>query len=448
MVPRNINHPPLEGGSKFIERSEEEFRGGDLSHRVPSPNPASPFGLRRVRPSLKGSVLATLALAAIAITTAAIAAPSLDVAMGKRLFERNWISAPSSTKSDDGLGPLYDATSCASCHALNPKTTSDQESLPPGLVLRLGNGRGETDAVYGAQLQTRGVAGQVPEASPDIGWGDKDGLRVLSVKPAKLAYGPLHRDTRISPRRAPPLNGIGLLSRVPDSEILKNADSEDANHDGVAGHVPWIMKDGKRTLGRFGWKAASPDLPSQIAAAFSRDIGLSTKLRSDAWGDCTVAERACRAGPHGAESGQPEVPDALFDLIAGYVASLPAPQPPKAAPGEKLFAATGCEACHKTLHLADGTPVRAYTDLLLHDMGADLGDAIEEGPGEPWFWRTAPLWDVATSLRLGGLLHDGRARDVAEAIEWHEGEALSARGRFRALPASDRAALVAFVSGL
>jgi CxxC motif-containing protein (DUF1111 family) len=315
-------------------------------------------------------------------------------------------------------------------------------------VIRLGNARGETDPIYGAQLQTRGVAGEVPEASPDIGWGEKDGLRIVTLKPDKLGYGALAKDTRLSPRRAPSLKGVGLLARVPEREILKNADSEDANHDGIAGRLPWVTVGGKRVLGRFGWKAASPDLPSQVAAAFSRDIGLSTRLRPEPWGDCTPAERVCRDGPHGSANGEPEVPDALLDLIVAYVASLPPPQQPKAVLGEKLFAAAGCEACHATLHLADGTPVRAYTDLLLHDMGAGLGDGIEEGPGEPWFWRTAPLWDVANSLKLGGLLHDGRARNVTEAIEWHEGEAMGARARFRALSPPDQATLVAFVSGL
>jgi CxxC motif-containing protein (DUF1111 family) len=389
-----------------------------------------------------------LAAAAIAMATAAIAAPSLDVAMGQRLFERNWVSAPSSTKYDDGLGPLYDATSCSACHVLTPKTQADEESLPPGLVIRLGNARGETDPVYGAQLQTKGVAGQVPEASPEIGWGEKDGLRIVTVKPGKLGYGPLAPDTRMSLRRAPSLKGIGLLARVPDHEILKNADSEDANHDGIAGRAAWVIVDGKRRLGRFGWKSASPDLPSQIAAALSRDIGISTNLRPEPWGDCTAAQRACRAGPHGAAKGDPEIPEALLDLVVAYVGSLSAPPPPKDTLGQKLFADAGCSACHLTLHLADGTPVRAYTDLLLHDMGAGLGDGIEEGAGEPWFWRTAPLWDVATTLKLGGLLHDGRARNVAEAVQWHDGEAASARAHFRALSPSDKAALVTFVSGL
>jgi CxxC motif-containing protein (DUF1111 family) len=389
-------------------------------------------------------------IAAFLVVAAApcFAAGSLDLAIGKRLFERNWVSAPSSTKSDDGLGPLYDAPSCAACHVLNPSGEVDETSTPPGLIIRLGDAKGTGDPVYGAQLQTRGVAGAIPEANPDIQWTEKNGRREPMVTLHSLGYGPLVRDTRISLRRAPSLKGVGLLAQVPQSEILSRADTGDANHDGVAGRPGWVTVDGKRVLGRFGWKATQPDIAAQTAMAFSRDIGLSTRLHPEDWGDCTEAERACRAGPHGGDKGKPEVADEILDMVANYVAAIPPPPPAKSRAGERLFADTGCAACHATLHLADGRPVAAYTDLLLHDLGAGLGDGIEEGGADSWFWRTAPLWDVATSLKLGGLLHDGRARNVAEAIEWHDGEAASAVARFRALTPSDKAALVAFVSGL
>jgi CxxC motif-containing protein (DUF1111 family) len=391
-------------------------------------------------------------IAALGLAAAAplLTGASLDLAIGKHLFERNWVSAPSSTKSDDGLGPLYDAMSCAACHTSNPRDRASESALPAGMVIRLGNGRGEGDPVYGVQLQTHGVAGQVPEAAPAIQWTGKGDLRIPTIVPGSLGYGPLAKDTRLSLRRAPSLKGAGLLAQIPESEILSRADSEDADHDGIAGRVPWVTIDGKRVLGRFGWKATQPDLPAQVAAAFSRDIGLSTRLRPEPWGDCTAAERACRAGPHGSEDGAPEVADPLFDLIVGYVAALspPQPAPAKFAAGKTLFVSIGCAVCHATLHLANGKPVPAYTDLLLHDMGGELGDGIEEGSADSWFWRTAPLWDVAGSLKTGGLLHDGRAGDVTEAIEWHGGEARGTRDRFRALTQSDKAALVAFVSGL
>ena len=392
--------------------------------------------------------MALLTVATVAMAGAAVAAPSLDLAIGKRLFERNWVSAPSSTKSDDGLGPLYDAPSCASCHVANPSGAVDETSTPPGMVVRLGNARGTGDPVYGSQLQTRGVAGQTPEANPDIRWATKAGLRIATITPYHLGYGALAKDTRMALRRAPAIKGAGLLAQIPDSEILTRADPDDANHDGIAGRAPWLMVGGKRVLGRFGWKATEPDLAAQTANAFSRDIGLSSRLDPDPSGDCTQAERACRAGPHGAEAGGYEVADPILDMVAQYVASLPAPPPAKPGPGAGLFARTGCAACHATLRLADGTPVGAYTDLLLHDLGPGLNDGIGEGAAGPGLWRTAPLWDVAGSLKIGGLLHDGRARNVAEAVEWHGGEAASARTRFRALTPSDKTALVAFVSGL
>jgi CxxC motif-containing protein (DUF1111 family) len=389
-------------------------------------------------------------IAAFALAGAAplLTAASLDVAVGKKLFERNWVSAPSSTQSDDGLGPLYDAPSCVSCHAASPSAEIDETSTPPGMVIRLGNANGTGDPVYGYQLQTRAVAGRIPEGNPDIQWTQKNGPRVATVTLHNLGYGALAKGTRVALRRAPSLKGVGLLAQIPDSEILKGADSEDANRDGIAGRVPWLSVNGKRVLGRFGWRATQPDLVAQTAMAFSRDIGLSTRLHPEPWGDCTPVERDCRTGPHGGNVDQPEVADAMLDLIAAYVASLPPPAPTKPNAGEKILTQIGCTACHATLHLANGRPVPAYTDLLLHDMGGGLRDGIEEGAAGSGFWRTAPLWDVAGSLKIGGLLHDGRARNVTEAVEWHDGEARAARVRFRALSASDKAALVAFVSGM
>jgi CxxC motif-containing protein (DUF1111 family) len=389
-------------------------------------------------------------IAASALVAAAplLTAASLDIAIGKKLFERNWVSAPSSTKSDDGLGPLYDAPSCAACHAANPTAEVDDTSTPPGMVIRLGNANGTGDPVYGYQLQTRAVAGQIPEANPDIQWTVKGMLRTGTVTLYHAGYGPMAKDTRIGLRRAPSIKGVGLLAQIPQSEIERQAQAEQAHHDGVAGRVPWLGSGNQRLLGRFGWKATQPDLAAQTAMAFARDIGLSTRLHPEPWGDCTPLQRACRAGPHGAENGEPEVADVMLDMVVAYVGSLPPPVAAKKGPGEALFAQTGCTACHATLHLADGRPVPAYTDLLLHDLGPGLNDGIREGAAEPGVWRTAPLWDVAGSLKIGGLLHDGRARDVAEAVEWHAGEASFARARFRDLPSQDKAALVAFVSGL
>ncbi|MSP93689.1 MAG: hypothetical protein EXR00_00325 [Alphaproteobacteria bacterium] len=390
----------------------------------------------------------TLALLAAAAPAMALGA-SLDAVVGRALFERNWVSAPSSTQSDDGLGPLYDAPSCASCHQQRPPEDFDETTVQPGTIIRLGNARGAGDPAYGNQLQTRGVSGQTPEANPDIVWNVKDGRRAASITLYSQGFGALAQDTKMALRRAPVLDGTGLLAQVPESEILKQAQAQKrkGNGIGIAGELPWVTVNGKRVLGRFGWRATSLDLKAQIAMAFSRDIGLSTKAHPDPFGDCTARETACRAGPHGAKTGEVEIPDSMIDLIVKHLESLE-PAAPKQNAAEALFNRTGCAECHATLHLADGTPVKAYTDLLLHRLGPELDDGIGEGAAAPGQWRTAPLWNVAKSLKIGGLLHDGRARSVAEAVEWHGGEAAPARARFKALNAADREALAAFVSGL
>lgn len=383
----------------------------------------------------------------VLISAAPAFAASLDAEIGRRLFERVWVSAPSSTQSNDGLGPLYDAPSCASCHRQRPLEELDDTTVPPGTVVRLGNAEGLADPVYGHQLQTRAVAGHKPEANPDITWTNLSGLRTAAITLYGQNYGALATDTKLALRRALVLDGVGLLAQIPESEILKRADPSDADGDGIKGRAAWLTVDNKQTLGRFGWKASEPALASQVSKAFSIDIGMSTSLFSAAWGDCSEAQTECRKGPHGGDDATPEIAPALVGAIMEFL-SLQIPRKSAAHEGQAQFQRAGCGACHVSLSLADGTPVPAYTDLLLHDMGEALNDGIKEGAGEGGLWRTAPLWNTEKSLEIGGLLHDGRARSIEEAIEWHDGEAAASRAKFRALRPEDRAALAAFVRGL
>ena len=386
-------------------------------------------------------------IAALVPSTAT--ASSLDAEMGKALFERQWVAAPSSTQSDDGLGPIYDARSCSACHAGGGAgRLLPQPIFGEGIVVRLGDAHGAPDPIYGFQLQTKALPGQMPEGTPQLTWRKRDGLRVPTLTIGKLNFGPLAHGKHASLRRAPSLFGIGLLARVPDSEILAQADREKSS--GVSGKPAWLINGkGGRRLGRFGWKAVQPNLVGQVGSALSRDIGLSSAEFPDAWGECSAIEKACRAGPHGAKSGEVEVPDRLRDLIVAYLNSLPPPQPNSPAPrGQVLFDRIGCAACHATLKTGNGKPLAAYTDLLLHDMGTGLNDGIGEGAAKPGEWRTAPLWGLREKMAASGLLHDGRARNVAEAIRWHGGQAKPAHARFDALTKSEKADLLKFVEGL
>ncbi|MDR4308717.1 c-type cytochrome [Chelatococcus sambhunathii] len=382
--------------------------------------------------------------------TAPASARDLDSAIGKAVFDRLWVQAPASTKSADGLGPLFAARSCASCHAGSGGRTTfrlgrDDPAEHPGLVIRLGAADGRPDPTYGAQLQPEGFGKAPGEGRVAVRFAAA-GRPDWSV--TDWGYGAPAPETRLSPRVAPSLSGVGLLARVPEAAILAREDPEDRDGDGVSGRAA-RLPDG--SLGRFGWKAAEPTLEAQAAQAFLLDLGLSTTDRPDPAGDCTAAEPQCRTAPHGAEAGEPEVRPELMTGLVAFLDRRPAPPPRPASPrGERLFVAAGCAACHApSLPLTGGGEVRAHTDLLLHDMGEALDDGMGEGAAKSAEWRTAPLWGLSRALaQNAGLMHDGRAADVRAAIGWHGGEAEGAKARFGRLSDKEQAELLAYVSGL
>jgi CxxC motif-containing protein (DUF1111 family) len=372
-----------------------------------------------------------IALALLAAVPALAAAPpplemngarNLDVATGWTLFKRPWISSPSSLSAGGGVGPLYDARACSSCHVGGGPGRVAEDAIGEGLAVRLGH-----DPVYGDQIQTRALPGFDPEADVAFHWEEKSGMRAPALDFTKLYYGPLAAHAAL--RRAPSLFGIGALESVPESEILKGH-----------GHAARIGTE----LGRFGWKATMPSITAQVATAFQRDFGIATSGLPGPWGECTEAEKACRAAP-----GQTiELPDNMRDYLVAYLRSLqPVAVLRETGPGFAAFKASGCLACHAVLKDAQGAPVRAYTDMLLHDMGPGLDDGIAEGDAKSSEWRTAPLWNLANELSQGGLLHDGRARGIAEAVNWHGGEASQARRTFNALSPKRRKLLESFLIG-
>ncbi|MFG1399513.1 di-heme oxidoredictase family protein [Roseixanthobacter pseudopolyaromaticivorans] len=384
-------------------------------------------------------------------------ADELDIAVGKAVFDRPWVPAPSSTRGNDGLGPLFDARSCSACHPKDGRGTArlgaDGAPLGHGLVVALARTGGAPDPVYGARLQTEAVQGLDAEAIVRIREGRDDAGRVTRMPVlSALAYGPLAPDTVPRLRVAPDLRGRGLLERVPQAAILALEDPDDRDGDSVRGRAHRVIgADGRETLGRFGWKAAQPTLSGQIAEAFHLDLGLSTPLLPEPWGDCTPAQPLCRAAPHGVtREGESEISPALFNALVAYVADLPVPGARADAAGARLFAATGCAACHRpNLPLESGGTAALFTDVLLHDLGPGLDDGLDTPAAAGRAWRTAPLAGLSQALARGtGLLHDGRAADVKAALAWHGGEASSALARYGKLPAHDREALIRYVSGL
>jgi CxxC motif-containing protein (DUF1111 family) len=334
------------------------------------------------------------------------------------------------------------------------------------------------DPTYGGQLQNFSIQGLKPEGQLNIEYkerkvklagGETVSLRVPHYSLADLAYGPASPDIMISPRVAPPMIGLGLLEVVPEQQILAGADPDDADKDGISGkpNQVWSREHDKVMLGRFGWKAGVPTIGQQAAEAFAGDIGLSTTMISFGSGDCTEKEKDCLYAPNGnsLRYQNVEVGDDLFKMVAFYSQNLavPArrkPDDPEVLKGKEIFYKIGCASCHKPKFMTGevaGQPhlshqlIYPYTDMLLHDMGEGLADNRPEGEANGNEWRTAPLWGVGLTQTVSGhtlLLHDGRARNLTEAILWHGGEAEGAHDKFAALSKADRAALLAFVNSL
>ncbi|WP_277374853.1 di-heme oxidoredictase family protein [Pseudomonas sp. AA-38] len=414
-------------------------------------------------------------------------APSrrLDFSVGNSFFRNPWVPAPASTTARDGLGPLFNTNACQNCHIKDgrghppeadassaasmlvrlsiPATAEDGERrLHQGVV---------PEPTYGSQLQDMANPGIAPEGKVRLSYSSvpvrfADGTEVQLRKPqlqiSLLGYGPMHPDTRFSARVAPPMIGLGLLEAIPESDILANADPDDANGDGISGRANqvWDRALQRTVLGRFGWKAGQPSLNQQNAEAFANDMGLTTTLI--AHDNCTQAQTDCLAAVNG---GVPEVSDNILASVLFYSRNLGVParrdvDAPKVLEGKGLFHQAGCQGCHTPSFTtaADAAEpelanqlIRPYSDLLLHDMGEGLADGREEFLATGREWRTPPLWGIGLTQAVNGhtqFLHDGRARNLLEAILWHGGEAEAAKQRVLQFDANERAALLAFLNSL
>ena len=437
-------------------------------------------------------------------------AERFEAVIGRNLFERIWVSSPSSTQSTDGLGPLFNARSCAACHVHNGRGTPPLKDLSnPSLLLRLGipqslpdnpanSQRGQAlakpDPRYGKQLQTSAISGFKPEARVRVTWHEKQGhekqghekqgrgktdpyapsLRFPTWHLDNLAYGPLHPETVVSARLSPAIAGLGFLEAVPDSALLAAADPDDKDQDGISGRPHWVWSHEKKamSIGRFGWKNGQATLDDQNQSAFHADIGISTPFFPTPAGDCTDTQKSCKNAMHGERAPlkgpglvEREAPKIVTDAVLSFIRSLapPTQRHPKdtrVQQGYQIFKSIGCTKCH-TSQLVTGhqterpwlseKTIAPFTDLLLHDMGDGLADDLPEGNAEGREWRTPPLWGVGQASLVNGsafYLHDGRARTLTEAILWHDGEARNVRLSFQALSEADQKALLQFLHSL
>ncbi len=409
----------------------------------------------------------------------------LDFSVGNSFFRNPWVIAPASTTARDGLGPLLNTNACQNCHIKDGRghpPAPDATSAVSMLVrLSIPAGPEHAEVVrergiapepsYGGQLQDMAIPGVAPEGKVRLRYSTEqvrfaDGTEVELRRPEielnDLAYGDMHPETRMSLRIAPPMIGLGLLEAIPEEALLANADPDDRNGDGISGRPNRVFDQTSRqtVIGRFGWKAGQPSLNQQNADAFFNDMGLSTSLLSGS--SCTDRQTECRAMPDG---GEPEVSDDILAQVLFYTRNLGVParrnvDDPQVLAGKTLFHRAGCQSCHapQFTTAADAAEpelanqlIRPYTDLLLHDMGEGLADDRAEFEANGREWRTPPLWGIGLTQAVSGhtqFLHDGRARNLLEAILWHGGEAEKARQIVLGYDQNERTALLSFLESL
>jgi CxxC motif-containing protein (DUF1111 family) len=399
---------------------------------------------------------------------------------GNFFFRSNWVTAPASVASLDGVGPMMNAISCGSCHFKDGRAkppASPTENLN-GLLFRLSvpgvgpHGGSSDEPNYGGQFQDKSILGVNEEGDVHVSYVEQagqyaDGAAYSLRKPVyeftNLKYGALQNDFEYSPRIAQQVPGLGLLENVSEQTILAFADDNDANGDGISGRANYVWDEvnQKSTLGRFGWKANQPSLLQQTAGAFNGDIGITTSVFPSE-GLSPAQAAIYGALPNG---GTPEISDENLAKIALYIKTLAVParrdwQETQVLRGKLLFTQLNCSGCHipkmqtaasNSVGALNNQTIRAYTDLLLHDMGEGLADNRPDFLATGREWRTPPLWGLGMIKTVNGhtfLLHDGRARTIEEAILWHGGEASRSKDDFTQLSKTDREALLRFIESL
>lgn len=336
--------------------------------------------------------------------------------------------------SEAGLGSVFVATSCGSCHA------GDGKGHPFTTLTRFGQTDNSGNLFLnqgGPQLQNRALPGFIPEQVP--------GGATFS-------------------KFTPPANtGLGFIELVSDADIISMSDSGDANGDGISGVPNWnllplyispnanaVVQAGKYIC-RFGKKGATYNLLQQTVTAYKEDIGIASVYN-----------------PFDVYSGleiDPEVSTQSVNDVVFYLQTLKAPiqrnpDDAEVINGKNIFTQAGCESCHKQTLKTGYSPVDAlsykefhpYTDLLLHDMGSGLDDGYTEGNATTAEWRTPPLWGLGLSPASQGgeyfLMHDGRAKSIEGAILLHGGEATNSKNQFQSLSVSQKNALIKFLESL
>jgi CxxC motif-containing protein (DUF1111 family) len=350
-----------------------------------------------------------------------------------------------------GLGPLFNATSCVTCHQ-SPATGGSSQITEIRAGHRDANGVfvnpmvpiGDGTASVGGRslINDRALCAQAVEQVPD-----SENVRTLRAVLNTL--------------------GDGFVEAIDDSTLMAIAQNQPAQSGGMIQgeviQVPVLEAPGQTRAGRFGWKNQHSSLLSFVADAYLNEMGITSRLKP------TDATNLCKT-----TTDPEDQPDSIgmadIDHFAQFIRGTQAPPrdavlaaTANAQAGQKLFESIGCNICHvESITTApSGTPINGgsirvdaalanrvihpFGDFLLHDVGTGDG-IVQTGPQDTaGKMRTAPLWGLRTKSRF---MHDLASLTLEEAISRHKGEARKVMHDFKALTTTQRQQVITFLKSL
>ena len=363
-----------------------------------------------------------------------------------------------------GLGPVYAGYSCGSCHRnagrTKPTLWSEGGSGSYGfssMLIYISRKNGAQFREYGRVLHDQAIYGVEPEGKLSEWYAD-------SIAPEDLFCS-----VRIPLRHV----GMGQMMALDRNEIEALAAKSNYPEYGISGRCNYISERGVTQLGLSGNKAQHADLTVELG--FSSDMGVTNSRYPEEI--CEGQAQVNQGSMMGLSYAQLDISTEDMEDVDLYMQSLGVParrnvNDPQVIRGEQKFYEAKCHLCHvSTLHTRvggsvllnntrlpwlGGQTIHPYSDFLLHDMGSEimgvgLNDNYVSGLARGNEWRTTPLWGIGLQEKVNGhtyFLHDGRARNLVEAIMWHGGEGEASKNLFKNMTKEDRDAVIAFLNSL
>lgn len=378
-----------------------------------------------------------------------------------------------------GLGPLYAGFSCGSCHNNAGRTY-------PSLFADGGSGKGFSSQLvyitrqngaffrqYGRVLHDQSIVGVEAEGKLSVRYEEKeysfpDGEKYSLITPHytitewyadSIAPEDLIIDVHIPLRHV----GMGQIMALDTDELKRLATQSNYPEYGISGRLSIITERNKQYVGVGGNKAHHADLTVELG--FSSDLGVTNdRFPLEV---CEGQSQNIGYSHYGIQISTKDMEDVDLYMYALGVPARRNVNNPVVKKGEEKFQEAKCHLCHTpTLHTRQDAPVllngtrlpwlcnqtiHPYSDFLLHDMGPGLDNHVRVGSAYSYEWRTTPLWGLGLQETVNGhthFLHDGRARNLIEAIMWHDGEGAVSRELFARMNKEDRDAIIAFLNSL